>query len=274
MLPIKARKTIKQFIPPIILNLLKRKEKYGFFGNYSSWLEAKNNSIGYDSDLILEKVKQSALRVKNGQAAYERDSVIFEKIDYSWPLLALLLWLASQNNNKLNLIDFGGSLGTSYFQNINFLKHLVQLQWNIIEQKNFVDCGKKYFQDNNLKFFYTIEECIAEYNPKIILLSSVLQYLEKPYEFLKKIINLKFNYIIFDKTVFLANGDDRLVVQRVPLKIYPASYPCWLFNLEKFINFFKGKYQLISDFDSPPCTTIKLNENTASYRGFCFKKIF
>ena len=40
-------------------------------------------SSGYDSQLILDKVLTSTLKVKNGEAAYERDSVLFDEIQYA-----------------------------------------------------------------------------------------------------------------------------------------------------------------------------------------------
>lgn len=115
------RQVIKKVTPPIFLDIFKRKiSKYGFFGNFSTRKDAVNASTGYNSDEIIKKVKESLLKVKSGEAIYERDSVLFDKINYSWPLLAGLLWIASQKADRLNLIDFGGSLGSSYFQNRKF----------------------------------------------------------------------------------------------------------------------------------------------------------
>jgi putative methyltransferase (TIGR04325 family) len=270
----KTRKIIKNICPPILTDYYKRKNKrYGFFGNFSDWESARKHTKGYDSDIIVEKVKDAALKVKRGEAVYERDSVIFDKIDHSWPLLANLLWIASQNDNLLDVLDFGGALGTSYFQNKNYLRHLEHLNWNIVEQKKFVDYGKELFEDENLKFYHTFEDCLREKKPNVVLLSSVLQYMEKPYEFLDKMINLNIDYIIFDRTTILKSGSDRVTTQIVPPKIYDASYPCWMFNVEKLLDFFKGRYELIADFDAHAGTTIELDDTTATYKGFCFKLI-
>lgn len=62
--------------------------------------------IGYNSDEIIKKVKQFLLKVKSGKAVYERDSILFDKIYYSRPLLAGLLWIACQRGDRLNLIVF------------------------------------------------------------------------------------------------------------------------------------------------------------------------
>jgi len=43
----------------------------GFFGNYNSWDEARSAAGGYDSDAIWT-VKEAVLKVKNGDAVYER----------------------------------------------------------------------------------------------------------------------------------------------------------------------------------------------------------
>ena len=94
---------------------------YGWSGNYSNWAEAEKESSGYNSKNILETVKQATLKVKNGQAVYERDSVIFNEIEYSFPILSSLMWVAAQNNGELNILDFGGYLGSSYYQYKTFL---------------------------------------------------------------------------------------------------------------------------------------------------------
>lgn len=266
----KTKSIIKSVIPPFLLNLILKKPNHGFYGNYKKWEDAKKDSVGYDSSIILEKVKNSLLKVKNKEAMYERDSKLFDKIQYSWPVLASLLWIATKKENELNIIDFGGSLGSTYFQNINFLKHLKKIRWNIVEQKNFVDCGKKYFENDNLKFFDSIENCLKETGAKTILLSSSVQYLEDPYAFLEKIIRNDFEFIIFDRTTFLKDSE-RITLQKVPPQIYPASYPAWFLNENKFLNIFKNKYNLIIDFDALGGVR-DLGDTLSFEKGYIFAK--
>jgi len=264
---------LKGITPPVVLALLRNvsgKETTGFSGNFQTWNEARGASSGYDSDVILNRVKAALLKVKKGEAVYERDSVLFDKVEYAWPLLAGLLWVALRNGNRLNLVDFGGSLGSTYFQNIIFLKHLGELNWSIVEQDNFVESGRSLFQDDRLKFYRDLDECIRERHPDTILISSVLQYLEKPYELLADIVGRGFSFVIFDRTSFLEKGDDRITVQKVPPEIYPASYPAWFFNREKLLSFFSNKYELITEFDS--FESFRLEDQTAQNKGFIFQK--
>jgi putative methyltransferase (TIGR04325 family) len=88
------------------------------FIDYFSWVEAMEHCVEDRTEKAeaLERLKDAYLKVKSGEAVYQRDSFIFDKIQYSWPLLSGLLWIASLNNSSLNVLDFGGSLGASYYQ--------------------------------------------------------------------------------------------------------------------------------------------------------------
>lgn len=234
-------------------------------GDYPSWDEALKKSTGYDSADILEKVKESLLKVKNGEAVYERDSVLFSEVQYTWPVLAFLLWVYAQKG-QLNLTDFGGSLGSTYFQNRKFLSHLKNVRWNIVEQKAFTDVGIQYFQTEKLRFYYDIDSCLKENTPDCILLSSVLPYIKNPYELLSTLIEKQFDFIIIDKMPFIAGASDRITIQKTPASIYEATYPAWFFSESKFSEFINQRYVLIEDFVCKDEANI-----TSVYKGMVLK---
>lgn len=245
----------------------------GWFGNYASWAEAEKLCTGYNSENILEKVKNAVVKVKNGEAVYERDSVLFDKIQYSQPLIDAFKMIAQENNQVLHVTDFGGSLGSSFFQNRSFLSDLTELKWSVVEQKHFVDSGKQHIEGDQLKFYYTIDEALTAQKPQVLFLSSVIQYFEKPYELIEKCLSYNFDYIIIDRTAFLESEKERITVQIVPEWIYKASYPAWFFNEKKFVSAFQGNYTLINEFDSKFDPREQLEDKTWSYRkGFVFKK--
>jgi putative methyltransferase (TIGR04325 family) len=242
---------------------------WGWKGNYATWKEAEQQASGYDSGIILHKVKDALLKVKSGEAVYERDSVLFDEIDYSWPLLAALMWIAAQEDGVLNLIDFGGSLGSSYFQNRAFLQALKEVKWNIVEQPTFVQCGRQYFQDEQLKFYETIDLCKQQQSVHTLISSSTIQYLENPYDHIDSFINESISYIIFDLVPMWSNPD-RITVQKVPPSIYEASYPCWILNEEKFLQKFEAKYNLVSSFVTKHI--IYIDGKPLPYKGYIFKR--
>jgi len=242
--------------PPFFIHLVKRlssnslSASYGLSGDYRSWDEAMAESTGYDSGIILEKTKVSLLKVKNGEAVYERDSVLFDKIQYAWPLLAGLMWVAARCEGSLNVLDFGGSLGSSYFQNRVFLSALPNVRWNIIEQSNYVEIGKVYFEDDHLRFYAGITDCLTDTKPNVVLLSSVLQYLEHPHAVFQHIQEISCEQIIIDRTPFWTGPTDHLCVQTVPASIYQASYPSWIFSQPKFLSHIKEDWEILVTFDN------------------------
>jgi putative methyltransferase (TIGR04325 family) len=261
--------SFKKFIKSVFSDQLISKLtsfSYGWHGNYKSWDAAGSKCKGYDEKIILDKIITSTLRVKNGEIPYERDGVAFDKKNYSFPVLAGLMWIAAQNNNKLNVLDFGGSLGTSYYQNLFFLNSLKVANWCVVEQKHFVDEGIKSFADDKLHFYYSINDCVNACRVNAVLLSGVIQYLEKPYELLDELISKEFEYIFIDRTLFIDESEDRLTVQTVPRKIYKASYRCWFLSESKFLDKFLNRYELIYDFEINERINIK-----SIYKGFFFK---
>jgi len=133
----------------------------------------------------------------------------------------------------VSVLDFGGSLGTSYHQCRGFLSGLKSLRWSIVEQPKFVECGRESFETEELKFYYDIDEALISEKPDVVLLSGVLEYIERPYDLLKEIATRNFQYIILDRTPVVGLESDILTVQKVPKEIYEASYPCWFLSENK-----------------------------------------
>jgi putative methyltransferase (TIGR04325 family) len=220
-----------------------------YTGTYDSWAAASIDAVGYDSALILEKTRDALLKVKRGEAAYERDSVLFDKIQHSFPLLAGLLRAAAADDRRLCVLDFGGALGSSYFQCRGFLKVLRQIEWHVVEQPAHIACGKEHFASEQLHFHSTVEDCMANHRPNVLLLSSVLQYVPEPYALLADLLRHRIGHLIIDRTAFLQSDRDRLTVQHVPSAIYQASYPAWFFSETRFHAVISSAgYELVADF--------------------------
>jgi putative methyltransferase (TIGR04325 family) len=227
-----------------------------FQGRYASWEDAKKIASGYEDKNIFEKVLSATLKVKNGEAACERDSVIFDTIQYSWPLLANLMWVACKNNGSLNVLDFGGALGSSYFQNKKYLDGLPNVKWNIVEQSHYVDAGNKEISSYNLSFYKSIEDCISKNKINVAVFSGVLDFVENPYEILSKILSMGVKNIIIDRSVFLKNKydayEDAITIQIIKPDIFSATLPVRLLSFLKIKSYLKNAWgmEIIEDFES------------------------
>lgn len=196
-------------------------------GNYADWKSAVAASGGYDEAGIFSKTRDAARAVRDGKALWERDSVLFNTPEVNWPLLASLMTVAARSGNRLHVLDFGGAFGSTFMQHRNALSGLKVCSWHVVEQEHFVRCGQEEFSTETLRFHATVEEALAAAPINVILLSSVLQYLEAPYALLKKLAATGIA-IVVDRTPVLEDRE-RITVQRVPAEIYSASYACrWL----------------------------------------------
>jgi len=241
--------------------------RYGWRGNFASWHEAADKCSGYNADNIIEKVKSATLKVKNGEAIYERDAMLFDQVEYSWPLLANLLWIAGKNDNRLSVLDFGGSLGSSYFQNRYYLEHLADLKWSVVEQPAFVTAGKNEIAGHQLNFFDTVDDAITTRGQhQVLLLSCVIPYIEKPFELLAALASKKIPYIIIENTYFNPIPANRLTIQKVPPVYYNAAYPAWFLNYNEVVNTLSKNYEMITAYANEQI--LYLDGQLLQYKGF------
>lgn len=242
-----------------------------FTGDYGSWDQAQRDAVGYDAAVILEKTREALLKVKRGEAVAERDSVLFDHVQYSFPVLAGLLRAALAAGGELGVVDFGGSLGSSYFQCRSFLRGVRRLEWMVIEQPAHVACGQQHFASEELLFYPTVQEAVGRHRTNTLLLSSVLQYLPDPYPMLRDLLQHGLECVIIDRTAFLTADRDRLTVQQVPDSIYPASYPAWFFSETRLTRTVtEAGYRLVADFAG--ADQVSPDDEAAYFKGFIFEK--
>ncbi len=223
-------------------------EATGYSGRFDNWFQAKGTMPGYQDPRIAATVAAAAQKVLSGSAVYERDSVTFNQREFSFPLAAALLWIASHTPGRLRVLDFGGGLGTSYFQNLPFMNWVPDLEWSIVEQPSFVAQARTGFDGQRLKFFSELNAGLQASKPQFALLSSSLQYVEKPYEVLREIVEAKIEVVMVDRTLFSSEATDYATLQYVSEDIFPAVIPTWVFSQQRFIEYMQKNYRLLAEF--------------------------
>lgn len=245
------------------------KPNIGFVGIFPSFEMALSKSKGFSDEIIFQSLKSSANKFIKGDYSYERDTVLFKKKKYNRPIVKALI-LTKKNKNEINVCDYGGSIGSLYFQNRNALN--MKIKWSVIDLKKVVNFGKKNMSTNSLKFFYSIKEMKKSRSPNTLLISGFIQYVNNPFKTLSSILSDgNFEYIIVDRVYFLSDFNLKTIitVQHVDKKIYDSSYPCFLFNYNSFLNEINNlKYELVTEWNSFDKTSGIANFS----KGFIFKK--
>lgn len=265
-----VREGLRDLVPPLALRAYHkwRGQSLRFGGSPLDWAEAERMSSGYSEAAILERVRTATRAVVAGEAAYERDSVLFDEPDYPFALITALLRAAASADMRLDVIDFGGSLGSTYRQCRPLLDAVQHLQWHVVEQPHFVEAGRQEFETDELHFWRFPSDIPPPRGTRLILLSGVLQYLEKPFEILADLSTLPAKHLVIDRLPIVATRNDRLVIQTVPARIYSASYPCRLFVKQNLLDLLASDWQPICEFS---CVDGSMNTDDGQpfeFRGF------
>jgi len=234
-------------VPTGVSNWAAQRSKYltQFDDSGGTWEAAQAQSSGYDAGEILGRVKTSTQAVLRAEAAFERDGVAFAAPQYRWPVLAGLLEVAARDG-ELKVLDFGGSLGSLYWQHRKFFAGL-KVSWGVVEQPEFAAVGQELDQ-SSIDFFPSVTDYLKSETPNVVLLSSVLQYLPNPEQTLRELLATPADTVILDRTPISTVTSNVPCLQVVPQHIYAGSYPAWIFSNTWLRNQLAG-WEVVAEFD-------------------------
>ncbi len=246
----------------------------GYKGNYASFTEANKQIAiqtspgGYDSEAIFKKVSESTLKVLKGEAVFERDSFLFYEKQINYNLL-MYLYKIYIKEKKLDVLDFGGALGSTYLQHKTELEE-IGAKWTVTEQEHFVTFGKKCVAGGNLSFATNEELNKKRAKFNVLLFSSVLQYIEDADSLIRKMCKNKTKHIVIERTP--VSNHTRYWIETVHEPIYEAVYPCCVFDEKNFIKKFTDNgYNLIDSWKSLVDSDIHIDDKTVVFKSFVFE---
>ncbi len=268
---------VRLLLPPLLrMALSTHVLRRGPTGSFASWDEARRASDGYDDPRILERVEQSARRVRDGDAAFERDGVAFDHPAARLPLVAALLEAAVAGGGAVHVLDFGGSLASTYFQCLPFLAAVRSLRWSVIEQPAVAAKGRALFSDERLHFYDDLRACLeAGPPPTLLLVSGTLQFLQSPLRTLRELLDLPIARAVIDRTPVFASpaAEERLTVLRVPAKVYgvAVSYPMWIFRRDTLLAHLTDRHDVVDEFEALDGTELA-GTQLVEMRGFLLRR--
>ena len=159
-----------------------------------------------------------------------------------------------RNTKKsVHIVDFGGACGIHYFEIQRFFSSEFDIKWTVIETTEMTEAAKKHIIGYpNLEFKNNLQEVNEHID--MIYSSSALSYTNQPYHFLKKLLQVKANYILFNRMMFNEKDRDIITLQEstlasngpgdLPLGYQNAKikYPHTTLSLSKFNNLITEHY--------------------------------
>jgi putative methyltransferase (TIGR04325 family) len=238
-------------------------------GNFPTWEAALQQARGYDDAQILERIRKAATAVKEGKALFERDGKLFYEPTYDYPLLTFLLKAALENNGKLRVLDFGGSLGSTWFQHREMLQGL-DIQWYVVEQPHYVALGQELFKDDKvLQFHYQVAD-IPHKEALFVLASGVLQYIADYQQLIGQLQVLQPQYFFIHRTALYNANKDLITLQYVHTIANDAIFPSWIFDRQRFLAQFTPNYYVLAEGKSLDNIAAKVEGLPRWFQNFCW----
>jgi putative methyltransferase (TIGR04325 family) len=270
----KIKPFVKMFIPPILVNIYRRilKNKNTYTGDFGVWSDAVRESDGYDSEVLIKKIVDANRAVLLNSNKFERDSIVFDAPQYAVYLNAYLLLIKNSDSKDrpLKVFDYGGALGTVYRQFKKFTEQAVDVDWRIFEQRLITEVGLAEFSSKELSFTDSETVDFESQDVDVVIVSSVLEFIENPYLALDKLERTKANFLIFDRTPLWDGMHDVLTVCTAA-KYIGGSYPNWIFSEKKFKKYLFSQWKLIHEWNALG-EDIKFHAGDAIYKGLFLKR--
>jgi putative methyltransferase (TIGR04325 family) len=209
---------------------------------YPSWQEACRHAGSYADAALFEGEYRAARAVREGRAPCAVFSVPQTKPVYRFSVASSLLAIAGEKGGfagqPVHVLDVGGGLGLVYDQHRLYLDALPRLQWSVVDQPHFVQCGRAEFAGDRLRFFDTIAEARAQSPVDVALMVSSLEYFERPYDALGEMLGIA--NIVFALLHTTQAPDDEFRVQTRHPPYVPSSMPLHFLSVTKLRGFLES----------------------------------
>jgi putative methyltransferase (TIGR04325 family) len=265
---VKARSQLREWLPPGARRAANRLlgASLAYRGPHADFATAAELTRGYDDDAILEQVVAATREVLAGRARYEQDGRSFEAEPPPSHALSLLLLAAARANGRLQVLDFGGSLGSHYLRWKPVLAKLPHLHWCVVEQPGFVAAGRELFAGDACIAFEEDIAAAAARAPNVVFASSVLQYLPQPADTLAQLAGAGAQLLVLDRFPVLERGPGVALSQHLPRRQGGASYPLHAFAKDFLPVALAPRYAPMLEFEAAD-EPIRTGGVYARYRG-------
>lgn len=235
-------KVIKYFCPPIFVHFLTKikralfplpyKHWKGFFGRYNSFDEMPANKSVWTSQAWLTSRSK---RLKSIIATNALNLFTPDHISNSFAITLLTLNMALKRSERLSVLDFAGGAGEVYQAVKKGLIDKNAVEWHVVDNKELASIGKRYIDDGDRLYFHeNLPDKTHEYD--LVHISTSLQYIEEPYEILKKLLNYKPQFLLLAR-LDAGEHENLKCVQYV----HGTPTPCQHLNVRELVSFLESE---------------------------------
>jgi putative methyltransferase (TIGR04325 family) len=138
-----------------------------------------------------------------------------------------------RGGKPLRVLDFGGGGGDYFYQFQKFVPYIA-FDWTVVETPALAEAMQQKHggESQKIRWVDSLEMTEDEYD--FVLCSSVLQYLEQPFEVLEDLVK-KSGFVIINRIPLIDSSDHFVALQRILTKKKRGSYPAHFFSEKRFL---------------------------------------
>ena len=209
-------------LPYGVVRMIRRRNR-GIVGSYRTWDEALRATGPYKPDMTV--LVETVRKYRDGEPSFLNRYDPSSRVIW-YPLLAGLLTASARCGGRLSVLDFGGSLGQTWFGLEYALRQLpFPATWCVVDQPECVDAGARSFQSDRLRFYGSVKDAASKHELNTVVASSTLQYLDRPFDTLDALARLRLPNLILDRTVVSKDDTERIMRQRTPADMGGDVHP-------------------------------------------------
>ncbi len=205
----------------------------------------------FDNDADNPWIKSHRINIEKNKLSLSsnrlfQDNFMSNSLASDWLLpITFICNICSLNKKTVNVMDFAGGTGISYFTMKPYLFELGKVNYKVIDiNKSLLKLGKEHSIKTKSRSNITFDSVFPDhkmYKPDIIFVNTALQYLENPYETLNIFFKYKPKYIILTRLI-AGSIKEYYTIQYV----LGTKTRCKILNIEKFNAYIESNdYSLI-----------------------------
>ena len=249
---------LKNFLPPVVSDFIRKNRRVVTYKSYEEALSHCTRNAYQNEELcniIADKTLNHLESLKKKPFTLNPTTVYLA--------FALNYFANVYDKKSITVLDFGGACGAHYYEVRSVLSQAISLNWIVIETEQMIrSATSRGFANSELNFMAYIDD--IEVAVDFVHSSSALQYVSAPYDFLKKLIDVRAKMILLNRMMFNKNNYDVITIQRSflssngPGKLPPKytdkriMYPHTTMAIDRMNSMMiNNGYECLSEFDEP-----------------------
>jgi putative methyltransferase (TIGR04325 family) len=207
-------------------------------GVYKSFKDAPSSGPGFNGERWIQNALE---KINAARQDAQKKGTVLSVTQYRESLLPLVAAIVMNAFEGLKILDFGGGVGSSYYQVLHGLPRTGNFEFHVVEIDALCKVGKEYFTNEPHIFFHSSPPREEGLSFDVVHMGSSLHYCEQWEELLSSLCRYKPRYFLFTD---LPAGD--IPTFATVQSYYTSKIPVWFFNIDEVIGAMRNqKYHLV-----------------------------